>query len=163
MFANDQQRAAAFAAYKMLERMLKQDNQNIPPGYEYDLSNHKIEITFPKGTIVSRDKGTTGDGTITKTNTPKLYGYALIAALAIRLKKFNQWNTVRNHLIQAVRDAITNGNSLQEELKTQDPEFNKQLNDIRASVNAPTRTEDTPRNVYDNDQFLTINFKRNKE
>ena len=72
-FPNLQSKAAAYAAYKELERMLKADG-DLPPGFSQDVSGVSIEITIPNGTTISRDVGLKGDGKIWKKATQNLYG-----------------------------------------------------------------------------------------
>lgn len=160
-FANDEQRAAAYAAMKMLERLLKEDGE-LPPGFNLDISGRRVEVTFPPNTVVERDAGTNGDGTIYKKATQNLYGYALITALAQRLRCFNQWNVMRDTILQAVRDAIVGGNTLAQQLTAADPEFAAVLETIRSEMAITPRCEDTPRIVKDQGQTPTVTFRRPK-
>ena len=160
-FSNDEQRAAAYAAMKMLERMLKEDGE-LPPGFNLDISGRRVEITFPPNTVVERDSGTNGDGTIYKKATQNLYGYALITALAQRLRSFHQWNVMRDAILQAVRDAMIGGNTLAQQLTQADPEFATGLEALRAEMAITPRCEDTPRIVKDPGQPPTVTFRRPK-
>lgn len=141
---NMREHAILYAAQKLLERTLK--NETFPHNSSLDVSHQSITITFNRNTVVERDGGINGDGIIEKTATQNLYGYAIIAALARRLKKFHQWNILRNEILEAVRDALKHGNTLENEF-LKDKEFAAQLEDIRATVQVTPRKEPTPRKV----------------
>lgn len=161
-FQSERDRAVAYAAYKQLERMLKVDGEMEPGTYE-DVSFERLEIVLPKGTIVERDRGTNGDGTIYKTATQNLYGYAVLAACAIVLKKFNQWGTVRKELLAAVKRAVIKGNETSEELKKNDKDFAKFVEELRKELQAEPREESTPRVCKDTGLFPTISFFGRKQ
>lgn len=158
IFQNDHQRAVAYAAMKTLQRMLEQDG-DLPPGFYADVTNESLTIKFPKGTVVERDAGTNGNGTIYKKATQNLYGYALIAALARRLSSFHQWNVMRDAILEAVRDAMQHGRSLADQLTQTDPTFAQQLDQIREEMAATPRCEDTPRICKDTGLHATLTFK----
>lgn len=141
---NANEHAIAYAAQKLLEKTLK--NETFPHNTCLDISFQSITITFNKNTVVERDGGVNGDGIIEKTATQNLYGYALIAALAQRLKKFNQWNAIRLEILEAVRDALKNGKTLEKEL-LKDKDFAQQLEDIKETVRVDPRKEPTPRKL----------------
>ena len=58
-FTNERERAAAFAAYKELERALKEDGE-LPAGFSEDLSGVEVRVKIPQGTRVYREIGKNG-------------------------------------------------------------------------------------------------------
>lgn len=153
---SDRQKATMFAVQKLFERMLDADDP-IPHGFTQNVSGDTVEITFAPGSIVSRDAGLQGDGFIYKKATQNLYGYPLIAAFALRLLKFNQWNVVRDIILDAMRDVIKKGSTLAAELAKIDKDFPDALEKIKAEVKAPPRKEQTPR-MFDMEMPATIKF-----
>lgn len=142
------QKAAAYAAYKELERVLN-ENGDLPPGFQADLSGTTVCVTIPNGTSISRDKGEKGDGIVHKTATQNLYGYGVWLKFLGRLAKFNQANAVLNILLEAMQDVIRFGGNVKDELQTfDDPDlkdFQKRVEQLKAQF--PKREEQTPRKV----------------
>lgn len=146
MFRNARQRAIAYAAYKELERMLKEDGE-IAPGVLEHVGGESITITLAAGTRVYRDRGVTGDGTIKKRATQNLYGYAVWALFIKRLVKFNQWKAIRAALFDAWREALALPNgSVELQLNELDPELAQHADALRNHP-GPDRIEQTPRMV----------------
>ena len=145
MKLNPEQKAVMYAAFKELERILKQsDNDSLPIG-EYDVSGKTVTVTLPDMTV-TRDGGEKGDGIINKTATQNLYGWGVIAALADRLKRFNQWETTRHLLLDAVRACLTTtGSTVETELANVDEAFAAQVAEVREELRPPARPENTPR------------------
>lgn len=162
MFRNDQQRAVAYAAYKTLERMLDQDG-DLPPGFYCDVSGQSVTVTLPNGSVVQRDAGTNGDGTIHKTAVQNLYGYALWAVFIHRLKKFNQWNGIRTHIIEAMREVARRPTKkVRDQLEKDFPDIVPLLEEMQDELRLPTRVEQTPR-MFDKPKLpatVTIVSKR---
>ncbi len=145
MFKSAKDRAVAYAAMKTLERMLK-ENGEIPPGCSEDVSGYKITIILPPGSVVERDLGTNGDGTIYKTAVQNLYGYALWALLIERLRRFNQWKMIRDAIIDAMREVIRRpSKKLREEIIKEFPHVADEIEKMQAELQIPQRLEDTPR------------------
>jgi hypothetical protein len=147
-------RAAIYAVSKLLDRMDQADETNLPPGYTVDLSGYTLTIKFAPGTIVNREAGLKGDGFNYKKATQNLYGYAVWAALIERLKKFNQWGTVQNHLIEAmktVRRQQAQGKNDEKMNETalvkKNPDLKEAIEQLKAELPIPDRKEDTPRQV----------------
>lgn len=161
MFQSDEQRAAAYAAFKFLERMLKEDG-NLPSGFYMDVSGRTVEIKFPNGTVVERDAGTNGDGSMFKKATQNLYGWAVIAKLARRLKSFNQWDRIRREIVEAVRDALSNGTGTEIALTDVDQQLAAEIQSVRDEVNVAPRKEQTPRVCKDPGVPATITFRKSK-
>lgn len=145
MKLNPEQKATMYAAYKELERILKQsDNDTLPIG-EYNVGGKTVTVTLPEMTV-TRDAGEKGDGIINKTATQNLYGWAVIARLADRLKRFNQWEAVRLPLLEVIREVLsTTGKTVESELCEIDETFAAQVATIREELRPPARPENTPR------------------
>jgi len=147
MKLNPAQKAVVYAAYKELERILNRDDNNTLPIGEYDVSGQTVTITLP-AMSVEREGGLKGDGIIEKTATQNLYGWAVIAALANRLKRFNQWNVVRQPLLEAIREVLsTTGKTVCSELSEIDETFAAQIEQVKQELRPPVRPENTPRNL----------------
>lgn len=150
----DLDRAIIYALAKLTDRMDKADDCNLPPGYKVDLSGYTVTIKFAPGTIVNREAGLKGDGFNYKKATQNLYGYAVWAALIERLKKFNQWATVRSHLIEAmktVRRQQAQGKDADKMTETalvkKNPDLAEAILALKEELPIPDRKEDTPRHV----------------
>lgn len=145
-FRNNLQRATAYAASKMLEKILKDPQEQLPHGVEYDVSGQVFTIKLPMGTKVSRDAGLKGDGIIKKRATQNLYGYAVWAFFLQRLKKFNQANAVRKMLAESFKAAMENVGQdvVKKELCELDPELDVLIKELQGEKIA-MRDEQTPR------------------
>lgn len=154
----DEQKAVLYAALKFLERELEKDG-DLPPGFYMDVTGKTVSITFPKGTVVERDRGTHGDGSMWKTATQNLYGWAVLTKIAARLSKLHQWNVMRDELIAAVREALTNGRSTQQQLESVDPALAAAIATLRQETALPPRKEETPRICKDPGLPATIVIK----
>jgi hypothetical protein len=147
MFTTDRERAAAYAVCKTLERMLSQ-NGSLPAGFSMDLSGTSVTVVLPPDSVVERDAGTAGDGTIMKIAVQNLYGYALWALMIRRLRRFNQWKAIREMIVDAMIEVVRNpSKNARDEIVKNDPEVADEIERIRAEVDIPARVEDTPR-VY---------------
>ena len=162
VFQNARQVALAYAAFKELERLVKDNDQaQLPPGFSMDVSGQEITIKIPPGTVISREKGTNGDGTIRKAATQNLYGYAVWACFLERLRKFSQHRVVMDMILDAMRAAMKRpGKTTEDELKKVCPDFAKAVETLRQTMDIPDREESTPRSVKrENDKLLpTITF-----
>lgn len=160
MFQNDTDRAIAYAAMKTLERMLIKDG-SLAPGFTQDLSGCKITIELPSGSVVKRDAGLSGDGTIDKKAVQNLYGYALWAFMIIRLRKFKQWNAIRSVLIESMQEVIKNSKkTLREEIVQQYPDVEEEIQSIQSELDIPDRQEETPRKFASPKMPATITIER---
>ncbi len=145
MFKSDKDRAVAYAAFTTLKRMLEKDG-DLPPGFYQDVTGDTLTITFPKGSVVERDVGTNGDGTINKKAVQNLYGYATWAFLIQRLKKFKQWNSVKEHIVAALAESVKRPTkNVKDELTKEMPEIVDIIEALKTELKIPTREEDTPR------------------
>jgi hypothetical protein len=150
--------AAMYAAYKALERELDKDGE-LPAGFYLDVSGQKVEITLPKGTVVERDRGTNGDGSIFKTATTSLYGWHVFTLIAKRLSKFHQWKMIRAALIDVLRHCLTNNKKVGERLEEVDPAFAAEVATLRQEFAPPPRKEQTPRVCKETAIPATITIK----
>lgn len=160
MNLDPRQRAVLYALYLQLDRLKDAGELNLEPGTYENVSGEKVEITLPPQTIVEREKGTRGDGTIFKNATQNLYGYAFLAVLIRTLRKFNQWNALRPHVMFALREAVTKGKSLESQLVKDDPELKVEIEKIRKELPHVARQEQTPRICKDMGFFPTITFRK---
>jgi hypothetical protein len=145
MFKTDEERAIAYAAMKSLERMLS-DSGKISAGFCSDISGSEITVILPEGSVVERDAGL-GDGTVLKTATQNLYGYALWALMIAKLKKFNQWKKIKSCIIESMQEVILRScnKNLKDEIIQEYPEVLEEINSIQDELQIPARVEDTPR------------------
>jgi hypothetical protein len=145
MFANDQHKAIAYAAYKSLERMLNDDGK-LPAGFYLDVSGKEITIKLPKGSVVEREVGSNGDGSNHKKATQNLYGYTLWALMIQRLSKFNQWNAIRTAMIDAMKIVVSRKyTDFRVEITKEDPKLVELIEELQNELKIPTRKEETPR------------------
>ena len=145
MFANDQHKAIAYAAYKSLERMLNDDGK-LPAGFYLDVSGKEITIKLPKGSVVEREVGTNGDGSNHKKATQNLYGYTLWALMIQRLCKFNQWAAIRTAMIDAMKVVVSKKyTDFRVEITKEDPQLVELIDELQNELKIPTRKEETPR------------------
>ena len=157
-FLNDDQRAMAYATMKTLERMLKDDGE-LPAGYIKNLSGKQLTITLPQGSIVERDLGTNGDGTIMKKDTQNVYGYATWALLIMRLKKFNQWNVIRGIIVECLQEVVSKSSkTVESQLSLSNPDILKEISELQSMFPIPARIEETPRVFKATKQPAKIEF-----
>jgi hypothetical protein len=156
----DSEKAAMYAAYKMLERELEKDG-DLPAGFRLDLSGQSVTVQFPIGTVVERDRGTNGDGSIYKSATTSLYGWHVIYFIAERLKKFNQWVAIKGTLIDALRHCLTNNKRVAQRLEEIDPAFADEVARLKQELAPPPRREATPRVCKDPGQPPQITVRTN--
>lgn len=154
----DEQKAIMYAAFKVLEAELKKDGE-LKPGFYADVTNKTITIQFAPNTVISRDVGFKNDGTIEKKATQNLYGYTFFTLMIKNLKKFKQWNKIRTIIIETVNEALKNGKTSRESFTQNDPELEKEIQQIQEEFNIPTRTEQTPRNFKNSKLPPTITIK----
>ena len=74
-----QQIAELYFLQKQIEKQLK-DAPELQPG-EYNVGNREITFKTTADAVVIRSEGENGDGKEYKKGTPKVYGFAIIAAL----------------------------------------------------------------------------------
>lgn len=141
---SNEQKAAMYAGFKILERMQKEDGE-LPAGFYQDLSRTKLEINFADGTVVERDRGTNGDGTIYKKASQNLNGFAVMTLLVKKLIKFNQWKAMKPLIIEAVKEAVKDGTSTMKALIENDPELAAEIEGLKRDLTLPDRKEETPR------------------
>lgn len=145
MFTTAEHRAIAYAAFKTLERMLDSDGE-LEPGFSMNVSGCQITIKLPPGSVVERDLGTNGDGTIMKTAVQNLYGYALWALMIRRLRSFRQWNVIRAAIVESMQEVIRRpSKNMREEIIKEFPEIAEEIAAIQGEMQIPPRTEETPR------------------
>lgn len=146
LFRNNRQRAIAYAAFKELERMLKEDGE-LPPGFAEPLTGETITIKLPPGLSVYREPGKNGDGIIQKKATQDLYGYGVWACFLMKLKAFKQHNVVMQIIREAWAEAMrTPATNVETELDKIDPELAKFVKELKERP-GPMRDEQTPRKV----------------
>ena len=161
-FKNNRQRVIAYATMNRLKAMLDQDGE-IVPGTDMDVSGETITVTLPPKCVVTRSEGPNGDGTEQKKATQNLYGYAVWAKMVARLKMFSQWPTIRAAIIEAMRDSLTTtGKTTEKSLLEADPELAKDIAELRASLVTEFITYSTSRKVSSK-MPLTIRFESNKK
>lgn len=153
--------ARLYAAFKLLERTLKEDGE-LPPGFYLDVSGDEVTIKFPKGTVVERDKGTHGDGTILKKAVQNAYGYPTWALMVERLRRFHQWNAIREAMIDAIHEAVTTEGNTREYIRTTYPETVSIMDELQQNLEIPPRIEDTPRICKVTKLAPTITIRKKK-
>ncbi len=162
-FANNEQRAAAYAAMKELDRMLKADGE-LPPGFSRDLSNVTVTVTLPHGTSVNRDAGLKKDGVIFKTATQNLYGWAVIYECFRYARKFKQHSKLQSILMKIVRRAVKRQISNEDAFTQLMPHEAEEIAALRKEMSKaiPKRAENTPRMVsrIADTIFATLGFTR---
>lgn len=158
MFRTNRERAAAYAVCKTLERMLAK-NGNLPAGFSMDLSGTSVTVVLPPGSVVERDRGTNGDGTIMKTAVQNLYGYALWALMIRKLRRFNQWAEIRKAIVDAMIEVLRRPNkNVRTEIIKEYPEVAAEIDRIQAEIHIPAREEETPRVYKTPDLPATVKF-----
>lgn len=156
---NPNDTARLYAAFKMLERMLKDDGE-LPPGFYADVSGDEVTIKFPKGTVVERDRGTNGNGTILKKSVQNAYGYAAWALFIERLQRFHQWQTLRQMLLEALTEAVQGNGSVRDRIRNDHPQTVALMDELQQMLPIPPRTEQTPRICKDPGIPATITIKK---
>ena len=165
IFPSPEHRAAAYAAFKYLERQLEKDGA-FDPGFSADVSGVTVAITIPKDTIVSRSMGTDGKGHNFHTASQNLNGYAVLTILARVLIRFNQWKTLKAHIVQAIKEAVrTKTMSTQDKLMQKEDDLDKEIAELKAEVvkDLPQRKQDTVRDVTYSDLPPTITITKMKK
>jgi hypothetical protein len=145
-FANNQAKAAAYAAFKGLEKMLKEDGE-LPPGFSANVAGSKIEIVIPPNTTVTRDEGKDGDGIIKKKATQNLYGWAILYECFRVCSLFKQHKKLERVLMKIVRRAVNRAISTQDAFTELMPKRAEEIQLLRDSLPVPMRDEQTPRKV----------------
>lgn len=153
----DRQRAIAYAAYKELEKLLKNDGE-LPPG-NYNISGESLTIVLSE-TSVSRSVGE-GGGFIYKKATQNLYGWSVWALFLKKLKAFNQAGAVKRILMEAWTESMITGETVEKELKDIDPELAAFTEELKKQP-APKRREVTPRKIT-KEADAQIIFSRNPQ
>lgn len=138
---------AAYAAYKELERFLK--NEQVAPG-EYDLGGVQVEVTIPDGTSLSK-----AEGYVEKVAAQNLYGYAVLFAVMEEsyrvLRKFRQEQKakkmIERMIKRIVKKAATNGVSSEQAFLQACPHLKDTLERTKEEIREllPKRKEETPR------------------
>ena len=164
-FSTDEARAAAYAAYKELERMLEADG-DLPPGFSQDMSGVTVQVTIPQGTVVSRDKGVTvnkAEGRILKTPTQNLYGWGVLMECFKVARLFKQHNRLERILLKIVERGLrksVNEKAFAESM----PEQARQVADLKAklSKSMTKRNEATPRMIIREDarRMATVTLQK---
>lgn len=143
-FRTPQERAAAYAAFKELERQLKDDGE-LAPGCNHNVAGLTVEITIPQGVTVSRDAGENNDGIVWKKATQNLYGYSVLAECLRIAKLFKQHKRLERLLLKIVRRAISRECSTETAFTELQPDAAQRIKELKASLNIPKREENTPR------------------
>jgi hypothetical protein len=145
MARSTKEKAALYAAFKLLERAQKEDG-DLPPGI-FDVSGQSITIKFAPGTIVERDPGVNGDGVIEKKAIQNLYGYPVMALLADKLMKFHQWNVLKKIILQSITDVLKHkgAKDVRAEIRKEYPHTCDLMDQLQNEMPIPDRKEDTPR------------------
>lgn len=151
-FQSELDQAAAYASYKYLEKIFK--NQESLPVGSYDVSGREVSIRLPTSCVITRDAGADGNGFNTKTATQDLYGYSLWALMAVRLRKFKQWATVKKIIKNSLKtvlklqaDATKEGKTVKEIIQKRFPEVAAELEGLKEDLQLPTRIEWSPQTV----------------
>jgi hypothetical protein len=162
-FPNLQTKAAAYAAYKDLERMLNEDG-DLPPGFSANLSGVVVEIKIPQGTLVSRDAGKNGDGRQEKKATQNLYGWAILFECFRICKLFKQHKRLERVLMKIVRRAVNRAISSEQSFRELMPKRAEEIQALKDSLPVPKRDEPTPRMIIRNDKkplpTVTVTFNK---
>lgn len=145
-FPNLQTKAAAYAAFKELERMLKADGE-LPPGFQTDVSGVSVEIRIPPGTSISRDAGKDNDGVIKKKATQNLYGWAILFECFRFCSLFKQHKKLERILMMIVRRAVNRAISSQEAFRELMPKRAEEIQAFQDSLPVPMREEQTARMI----------------
>jgi hypothetical protein len=155
---NDLQRAILHVLAKESER-LSNAEANIAPDVRHDVGGVTVKIHFPEGTSVRRGLGNQGNGTDKSKATQNLYGYAFWALLFRRLATLNQWNVVREHVIEAMEELLEmgkNDETLEDYLKRTANDETREKNiktleedieKLKARFPIPDRIQDTSRHI----------------
>lgn len=163
LFPNNETKAAAYAAMKELERMLKTDGE-LPPGFSYDASNVSVTITIPQGISVSRDNGKNGDGKQWKKATQNLYGFAILYECFRIARLFKHHKKLERVLLMIVRRAVKNSISSEDAFRELMPQRANDIRTLKDSLDIPKREEPTPRMVNrpDKPRLPTITIQKRK-
>lgn len=148
---SNKEKALLYAAFKLLEREVEKDGELDAGTYE-DVSFSELAITFPKGTVVEREVGDNGNGTIFKKAIQNLYGYPVIALMAHRLKKFHQWNAIKEIILESVKDVLKRSKTsktVRDDIRNDFKNVAKLMDELQTQLPIPKRQEDTPRTVTD--------------
>lgn len=152
--------AAMYAAYKALERELDKDGE-LPPGFSLNVSGQTVTVTLPKDTVVERDIGTNGNGTIFKTATQNLYGWHVFTLFAERMKKFRQWDVIAKALLEVLEHCLDQNGKKQvcTRLEEIDNDFAQKVANLKEEMKPPMRCEQTPRVCKATPRPATIEVK----
>lgn len=156
-FKNDAQRAAAYAAMKLLEQLVGKDGLDgaIPPGFAIELDGVKVTVQIPPGTHFEQELGTNGDGTNSKKATQDMYGWTVWALFFQRLQKFNQANVVKAMLLEAMKEAVSNPNlTVADKLEEIAPDLAEAVAKLKEEFPPPMRIENAKRRVDRKDKAL---------
>jgi type II secretory pathway component PulJ len=158
IFPDLQTKAAAYAAYKELERMLEIDG-TLPPGCNFQVGNNTVEIVLPPQVTVTRDKGINGE--IEKTATQNLYGWAILHECFNIARLFKQHKRLEQVLLKIVRRAIKRAISTKEAFTQLHPQQAQAIDSLKKSLKLPKRKEPTPRMVNRQTAAMaTVSVKR---
>lgn len=146
---NDMNRAAAYAALKLLEKMDNDNQLSLPPG-TYNVSGQQITLTLPPDTIIERAEGENGDGVVSKPMVQNLYGWTFLAILIRVLKKFNQWKAVRRCVAIALGECLTGPQKFREVIARNDDKIEEEIEAIKGELRVPNRPEPTRRYLKGN-------------
>lgn len=149
LFATDEQRALAFVAMKELEKMLNDDG-DLSPNSNYDVSGQSVTVTIPDGVSVSRSGGENGDGIEMNSAMQNTYGYAVMFLLVERLQRFCQHKTVLNELHEVIMEVSKNrAVSTETVLKERNQELYKDFELWKANLKNELgeRQQKTPRKI----------------
>lgn len=153
--------AAMYAAYKALERELDKDG-DLPPGFSLDVSGQTVTVTLPKDTVVYREVGANGNGTIFKTATQNLYGWSVFTLFAERMKKFRQWDVIAKTLLEVLEHCLDQSKKKQvcTRLEEIDKDFAQKVANLKEQMRPAMRCEPTPRICKETPRPATIEVKK---
>lgn len=157
-FRSSHERAVAYASFKHLERLLKEDGA-FDPGFSRDVSGEALTIILPPDTNVSRSLGTDGEGHVWHKASQNLNGFAVLTLFIRVLMKFNQWFSIKRPLLDAIKGAIkTKTLSTEDKLVKNEPELAEEIEEIREELkqDLPERKQDTTRDVTYSDWPPTL-------
>lgn len=164
-FMSNEQRAAAFVAFKELERIVGRNGLDpmLPPGFIADVGGVEVSVKIPEGTSIEAVLGADGKGHNYKRATQDLYGWVVWTLFLKKLAKFNQAKLVKEMLLEAMREACSNPNtSVGKELKDVDPELAAEVEKLQAEFPLPDRIENAPRRIArpDDEPLPTVQIRK---
>lgn len=156
-----EQNAVLYAAFKLLEKQLKEDGQ-FDAGTQLDLTGKSVTIKFPPGLIVSRQLGENGNGKCEKRSPQNLYGYAVWALFIDKLLKFKQWKQIKQIILDCVNELVdqkTDKDTFRKVLQDTKPHLVPLIDELAEEMPMCISEQDTPRELINNKLPPTITIK----